>query len=70
MNYNRLIETKLKGETPHEKYENLRQMKRFLQIAAYPKKYGNDEPVNIFSLAKLIQDKFTTEDLDILSTED
>jgi hypothetical protein len=65
MNYDRLISTNLKGETPKEQYENLIEMKHILQITAYPRRGTKEEDLDELILAKLIQDKFTAEDLEV-----
>ena len=51
--YEKVIIEKLKGETPKEKYDNLMEMKKFIQKISFPRRGSEEENWTIYDIAKL-----------------
>jgi hypothetical protein len=56
-NYNNLIYDALKGETPKEKYEYLRNMQQLLHEIAFPGRGTDSEQWQIMDVVEKINDK-------------
>lgn len=61
--YSQLIDELLIGETPKEKYENLKFMIDLLRTIAYPKRGTYEERVTVFDIATMIQEWFPLSEL-------
>lgn len=61
--YNQLIDELLIGDTPIEKYDNLKTIMYLLRAIAYPKRGTEEETMTIQDVATMIQDWFRIEDL-------
>jgi hypothetical protein len=63
--YWNIIQNNLKGETLKEKFESLIKMKEILCCIAYPGRGTKFETMNIVDAAKIIEENFTLENLEI-----
>jgi hypothetical protein len=57
-----LIQNSIPGDTPEEKYNNLRVMKYVLMMVAYPRR-GGDDSKTIQDIANAIQAVFSVDEL-------
>ena len=53
-------------EHPYETFEKMKAMKNILRMIAYPKRGTEEQELDIFKLAELIQKVYSLEDLESL----